>query len=111
MLLDIFAEDGKQRLGVADVRDETKNPGEYWTDEYNNYVRNLRYFTTMSQILKVKLDVELVTKDEFFAWYNEQLEILDRIEKKMAELKALLVSVPPLNYTGRIIISATDDTE
>ena len=44
-------------------------------------------------------------------WYNTKMEQMDRLMEKMNEVKELLVSVRPMNYVGRIVISVKDDTE
>ena len=112
MLLDIFAEDGRMRLGRAMLRDE-KQPVNAWIQdpETGELVENLIKFTSMSQILKPKLDEELVPIAEFMAWYNTKMEQMDRMVEKMDEVKELLVSIRPMNYVGRIIMSVEDDTE
>ena len=50
-------------------------------------------------------------KSEFLQWYVQKLDALKEIEQKIAVAQGLVVSVPPLNYVGRIIVSYTDDTE
>ena len=55
--------------------------------------------------------MELVLNTEFMKWYYETLEKLDEIAEKIKTIKELLTAVKPLNYTGRVIISTTDDTE
>ena len=44
-------------------------------------------------------------------WYIEKTKKLGEIEEKLETAKNLVVSVPPLNYVGRIIVSYTDATE
>jgi len=74
-------------------------------------VKNLKEFVTLAQIMKPKLDRELIPISEFMAWYNHCTEVLDRIIAKLQTLKELLQSVKPMTYVGRIIISTTDDIE
>lgn len=85
MLLDIFA---------------TKTNEELSTDD-----------KTMQGLLMEHLDLVLVPTTEFMQWYFEKVKQLDAIEEKIELAKELSVSVPPLNYIGRIIMSMTDDTE
>lgn len=89
MFLDIFADDQYHKLGqtVSGV------------------------FVTMEQILEPFLDMELIPIGEFMEWYFNWMGILDEIYAKIQKLKGLLQSVKPMNYTGRIIISTTDDVE
>ena len=85
MLLDIFA---------------TQTNNELSTDE-----------GTMQELLMKHLDRILMPKSEFLQWYVQKLDALKEIEQKIAVAQGLVVSVPPLNYVGRIIVSYTDDTE
>ena len=75
MLLDIFAEDGRLRLGRAMLRDK-EQPVDAWIldSETGKLVENLIKFISMSQILKPKLVEELVPIAEFMAWYNTKME-------------------------------------
>ena len=65
----------------------------------------------MELILKPKLDKELVLSGDFMYWYETQLEAIDRIYSKIVQYKEMIKSIKPMNYTGRIIISTTDDIE
>ena len=64
-----------------------------------------------NDILKPFLDTKLIPKDEFMTWYYEKLELMKQIQSKMDELQELLISIKPINYKGRIIVSTIDDTE
>lgn len=66
---------------------------------------------TISQILRPKLNEDLVNRDKFIGWYNKCLERMDRISSDIELIKELLISATPANYPGRIIMSVTDDTE
>lgn len=104
MLLDIFAGDAFKRLSKILGKDTDHDGVVTSLDEGSVPV-------TMEQILKPKLDQELVPKGEFMFWYCQQLDALDRIYAKIELIRDMLNSMKPMNYTGRIIISATDDTE
>ena len=66
---------------------------------------------SMKDIMKSKLDQELVPSDEFLSWYNIQLGRLEKIGQDIDLIHKLLVEVQPVNYIGRIIMSTTDDIE
>ena len=66
---------------------------------------------TMAELLASHFDRILMPVSEFMQWYLEKTKQLDEIEAKIERAKELAVSVPPLNYIGRIIVSYTDDTE
>lgn len=66
---------------------------------------------TMKELLEKHLNRILIPVQEFMQWYIEKTKELDVIESKIERAKELEVSVPPLNYVGRIIISYTDATE
>ena len=66
---------------------------------------------TMKELVMRHLDYLLMPVQEFMQWYDEKTKQLDAIEGKITTIQQLWVSVPPLNYIGRIIISYTDDTE
>ena len=85
MLLDIFATRTNDELSTSDK--------------------------TMSELLAPHLDRNLMPLTEFMSWYIEKNKQLQEIEDKIALAKELSVSVPPLNYIGRIIVSTVDDTE
>ena len=85
MLLDIFA---------------TKTNNELSTNE-----------GTMQELLIKHLDRILMQKSEFLQWYVQKIDALNQIESKLKVAQGLVVSVPPLNYVGRIVVSYTDDTE
>ena len=110
MFLDIFVEDAELRLGRAFKYQDDKEIGDY-IEKDGKWVKNLRGFVTIAQIIKQKLDEELFQKIEFTKWYNDQLEVLAEIQTKIELIKDLVKSMKPLNYAGRIIISVTDDTE
>jgi hypothetical protein len=85
MLLDIFATKTNQELSTPEK--------------------------TMFELLTPHLDRNLMPVSEFMAWYIEKTKQLDEIEAKIGIARELSVSVPPLNYIGRIIVSTIDDTE
>ena len=85
MLLDIFAEKTNDNLSTTEG--------------------------TMKELVMRHLDYLLMPMQEFMQWYDEKTKQLDAIEGKIATIQQLWVSVPQLNYIGRIIISYTDDTE
>ena len=85
MLLDIFATRTNDELSTSDK--------------------------TMSELLAPHLDRNLMPVTTFMSWYIEKNKQLQEIEDKIALAKELSVSVPPLNYIGRIIVSTVDDTE
>ena len=66
---------------------------------------------TMQELLMRHLDNILMPVAKFMEWYIKKSKQLDEISKKIELAKELAVSVPPLNYIGRIIVSYTDDTE
>ena len=66
---------------------------------------------TMKELLEKHLNRILIPVQEFMQWYIAKTKELDVIESKIERAKELEVSVPPLNYVGRIIISYTDATE
>ena len=66
---------------------------------------------TMQELLMRHLDNILMPEAQFMEWYIKKSKQLDEISKKIELAKELAVSVPPLNYIGRIIVSYTDDTE
>ena len=66
---------------------------------------------TMKELLEKHLDRLLMPVSEFMQWYMEKSKKLDEIEQKLEVARELVVSVPPLNYVGRIIVSYTDATE
>lgn len=74
-------------------------------------LENTQVTVSMEEILKAKLDDELVMKNEFIVWYNGLLDRFRVIEEKIALIRELSISVPPRTYVGRIIISDNDDTE
>ena len=104
MLLDIFAGDAFKKLSRV-LGNDTDDDGAVTTKDEGSVA------VTLEQILKPKLDVELVPKGEFMYWYTQKLETLDRIFQKIELIKDMLKSIKPMNYTGRIIISTTDDVE
>lgn len=65
----------------------------------------------MEEILRDILDKKLVTKGEFVSWYNTQIGRMKEIRDKVQIIKELAKSMKPMNYSGRIIMSVTDDTE
>ena len=83
--LDIFGNLGSWRLGI----------GKY----------------SMQDLLKSKLDEELILRSEFMTWFYEQEAHLGELANKIQEIRELAESAPPLNYVGRIVISTTDDVE
>lgn len=85
MLLDIFANQTNKELSIDDG--------------------------TMQELLMKHLDRILMPKSEFLQWYVQKMDALKEIEQKLAVAQGLVVSVPPLNYIGRIVVSYTDDTE
>ena len=69
MLLDIFSEDAFNRLGVPVKYDPSKQVGDF-VEVNGKYEKNLKYMVTISQILEIILDRELVRVDEFVTWFN-----------------------------------------
>lgn len=66
---------------------------------------------SIQELLYPFLDRELVVKNEFMNWYAATIERLNSIQDKIKTVQELSISVPPINYRGRVIISYTDDTE
>ena len=66
---------------------------------------------TIEDILQPKLDQELVSKSEFMTWMIECANRIEQASGKILQVQDWLKSMKPINYAGRIIISATDDTE
>ena len=89
MFLDIFSQECADELGV-DIDG---------------------YFASILELVKPKLDEDLVPKERFMVWYDTQLERLEQIDRDIEYIKQLLVSIQPVTYPGRIIMSATDDLE
>lgn len=69
------------------------------------------YHASLAELVKPKLDEDLVPRQRFLLWYNTQIERMDKIESDIELIKELLVSINPMTYPGRIIMSATDDLE
>ena len=61
--------------------------------------------------LRKHLDNLLQSTSGFMKWVSEKNAQLDVVRAKIDEAKRLMVSVPTLNYVGRIVISTKDDTE
>lgn len=66
---------------------------------------------TMQELLMKHLDNILMPKSEFLQWYVQKMDALNDLEQKLVVAQGLVLSVPPLNYVGRIVVSYTDDTE
>ena len=89
VLLDIFVDTTEKDLSVT--------------------VGNRTY--TLEELVRPKLDRELVLRSEFLFWYNTCMKRLAEAERKIQTIGELSLSVPVLPYVGKIIISTTDDTE
>lgn len=85
MLLDIFADRANKELSTRD--------------------------DTLQELLTPHLEYNLMPTLEFMDWYAQKTRQLDELQEKVALANELSVSVLPLNYIGRIIVSSTDDTE
>lgn len=68
-------------------------------------------FVPMQDILKTKLDDELILKNDFISWQRAILKKFIELNEKMNLLLEMMKSMKPRNYIGRIIISTTDDLE
>ena len=90
-LLDIFAAHADRRLSLTLPDSGTLVP--------------------MAQVLKKKLDQELVLKGEVSSWYFLALDRLERINAKIQRVRDMLKSIGPLTYVGRVVMSTTDDVE
>lgn len=104
----------RYRLSPQDGYVKDKN-GDYVLT-YGNYKKvpdfNTRYRKVkILEILKSYLDDELVLKSEMATWFYEKIKQIDRIGQKIELIIKLSVSAKPKTYSGRIIISTTDDTE
>lgn len=91
MLLDIFGEQAFDTLSIKDA-----NGNLIWS---------------MEDILKLKLDELLVPKYEFAGWYNDIVDRMSKLNDRLQLYRQMLISIKPLNYVGRIVMTSTDDTE
>lgn len=106
--------DGNEEGGVKIMKQSMRMLLDLFTEDCNADLSEVGSDGTvysMEEILKPILDRELVTKSEFVAWYNECMERLNEIGRKLQILKNLLASMKPIVYVGKIIISTTDNTE
>ena len=66
---------------------------------------------SMDEILKKKLDELLVPRNEFGGWYSRIVDRIQKLKERLQLYRQMLVSIKPLNYVGRIVMTTTDDTE
>lgn len=78
---------------------------EYATNNLSTSEKSLRVL--MGEIL----DKLLLSSSEFMPWYYQMVEWIRRLQQRILVLKEAMVSVKPITYVGRVIISTTDDTE
>lgn len=91
MFLDIF---GEAAFNLLSIKDEQGN-----------------LLLSMGDILKLELDELLVPKAEFSEWYNGIVDRIARLNERLQMYRQMLVSIKPLNYVGRIVMTTKDDTE
>lgn len=68
-------------------------------------------FISLDELLSWKLSKELVPLNIYAEWTEMVENQFSTIIEMMNQFMELIVSVKPLNYIGRIIISTTDDIE
>jgi hypothetical protein len=66
---------------------------------------------SISDILTPFLDRLLMTRNEFNVWFYHMVDVLKVVQEKIQLVRQLMVSVKPLTYVGRVVVSTTDDIE